>query len=337
MLLFEHRDAGAHRAPSGHRDHPDDPSRIEAIEAALAAHGWPGLRRRAAPSAGEADLLRVHTPDHIARIAGLSAGGGGAIDADTFVVPGSYMAACNAAGAACALARALMAGEDTAGFSVTRPAGHHAEPDRAMGFCLFNNVALAAQTAIAEGSAERVAIIDWDVHHGNGTEAVFRRRADVLVAGIHQAGLFPGTGAVGEAGVGAGLGYTLNAPVPAGSDGEVWLSLLEHVIVPVVREFAPALILVSAGFDAHREDPIGGCRLETDDFGQMACHVRDLARELGVPVGAVLEGGYNPPALAASVLATVRALDGAGEADSIAPDPIVTPRIAAHVGHFWTL
>jgi acetoin utilization deacetylase AcuC-like enzyme len=230
-----------------------------------------------------------------------------------------------------------MAGEDTVGFSTTRPAGHHAEPDRAMGFCLFNNVALAAQTALAEAGADRVAIVDWDVHHGNGTEAVFRRRADVLVASIHQAGLFPNTGPVGDAGTGAGLGFTLNAPVPSGSDGEVWLSLLEYVIVPAVRAFAPALILVSAGFDAHRADPIGGCRLETDDFAQMACHVRDLGRELGVPVGGVLEGGYDPPALAASVVATLRALGGEGAAESIAPDPIVTPRIAAHVGHFWSL
>ena len=133
------------------------------------------------------------------------------------------------------------------------------------------------------------------------------------------------------------LGYTINIPVPRGSDEEVWLSVLEHVIVPAALEFDPQLVLISAGFDAHRADPLGDCLLETESFAKMACHVRDLARSAGAPVGAVLEGGYDPDALADSVLATIRALSGDGETDSIAPDPLVTSRVAAHVGHFWTL
>jgi acetoin utilization deacetylase AcuC-like enzyme len=206
-----------------------------------------------------------------------------------------------------------------------------------MGFCLFNNAAVAAELAIRELGARRVLIIDWDVHHGNGTAHVFRRRPDVLYASIHQAGLYPGTGAVADVGSGEGVGYTINAPVPKGSDEEVWVSVLEHVIVPAGSEFGPDLVLISAGFDAHRDDPLGGCRLEAGSFAQMACHVRDLARQAGAPVGVVLEGGYNPAALAESVAATISALDGAGEAESIAPDPFVTSRVAAHVGHYWTL
>jgi acetoin utilization deacetylase AcuC-like enzyme len=236
------------------------------------------------------------------------------------------------------MVRALIAGADAAGFCAVRPSGHHAGPSSAMGFCLFNNVAIAAELAIHELGVQKVLIIDWDVHHGNGTAEVFRRRDDVLVASIHQAGLFPAsTGALSDSGSGPGAGYTINIPVPRGSDEEVWLSVLEYVIVPAALEFGPELVLISAGFDAHRADPLGDCVLETESFAKMACHVRDLARSAGAPVGAVLEGGYDPDALADSVLVTLRALSGEGEADSIAPDPLVTSRVAAHVGHFWTL
>jgi acetoin utilization deacetylase AcuC-like enzyme len=182
-----------------------------------------------------------------------------------------------------------------------------------------------------------VAIVDWDVHHGNGTADIFRHRADVLFASIHQAGLFPGTGAVNDVGSAEGLGYTINVPVPSGSDEEVWISVLEYIVLPAAAEFQPQLVLVSAGFDAHRDDPLADCLLEASSYAQMACHVRDMSASLGAPVAAVLEGGYNPRALAESVLATVAALDGHGQAESIAPDPLVTPRAAAHVGHFWTL
>jgi acetoin utilization deacetylase AcuC-like enzyme len=230
----------------------------------------------------------------------------------------------------------MTAGAQT-GFSALRPAGHHATRDEAMGFCLFNNVAVAAQLAIEELGVRRVMIIDWDVHHGNGTAELFRRRADVLYASIHQARLFPGTGEAADLGSGRGRGYTVNVPVPKGSDDQVWISVLEHVIVPVALEYRPELVLISAGYDAHYADPLGGCELEAASFAQMTCHVRDVAAEVGAPVGAVLEGGYHPPALAESVVATIEALCGEGEAESIAPDPLITPRAAAHVGHYWTL
>ena len=180
-------------------------------------------------------------------------------------------------------------------------------------------------------------VIDWDVHHGNGTAEIFRHRPDVLFCDIHQAGLFPGTGALADGGSGPGRGYTVNLPVPAGSDEEVWLSLLEHVIVPIGLEYRPELVLISAGFDAHEADPLGECRLQSSSFGRMACHVRELGAALDAPVGAILEGGYDPAALAESTVATIAALQGRGAADSAAPDPLVTPRVASHLGHRWTL
>ncbi|HEY2650471.1 MAG TPA: histone deacetylase [Solirubrobacteraceae bacterium] len=337
MLYFRHASSLEHDPRALVPEHPDAPERIEAIEAAMAGADWLGCELRSAPPATERELELVHTPEHVRAIRDLCAAGGGRVDADTFVGEPSYRAALYAVGGASALVRALVAGEASVGFCAARPSGHHAEPERAMGFCLFNNVAIAAEVAIRELGVERVLILDWDVHHGNGTAETFRHRRDVLFASIHQIGLFPGTGAVGDAGSGDGFGYTINAPVPSGSDEEVWLSVLEHVIIPAALRFDPGLVLVSAGFDAHRDDPLGGCRLEAGSFAQMACHVRALAEQLGAPLGAVLEGGYSPPALAESVLATIAALEGDGEAESIAPDPLVTSRIAAHVGHHWAL
>jgi acetoin utilization deacetylase AcuC-like enzyme len=337
MRVFEHTASLEHDPRVLSPDHPDVPERIEAIEAVMTAAGWPGCERVKAPAAEDRELELVHDPGHVHWIRELCEGGGGQIDADTFVGEASFQAALHSSGAACAMVRDLMSGEATTGFCAVRPAGHHAERDRAMGFCLFNNVAVAAELAIRELGAARVFILDWDVHHGNGTAEIFRRRDDVLFASIHQAGLFPGTGALTDAGSGAGLGYTINVPVQSGADEEVWLSVLEHVILAAAAEFRPELVLISAGFDAHRDDPLGGCLLERDSFAQMACQTRDLARACGAPVGAVLEGGYDPAALADCVLATIEALDGAGESESIAPDPLVTSRVAAHVGHFWEL
>jgi len=337
VLYFRHASSLAHDPSMLLPGHPDTPERIVAVERALEAVAWAGCEVREAPAATEAELRLVHDPAHIARVAKLASKGGGLIDPETPVTSGSYDAARHAAGGACALVRALLCGEDRAGFCGLRPSGHHAEPDRAMGFCLFNNVAIAAELAIRDLGVERVLIVDWDVHHGNGTAEAFRRRSDVLFASIHELGLFPGTGPVSDAGSGAGLGFTINAPVPKGSDEEVWISVLEYVIVPAGLEFRPELVLVSAGFDAHQDDPLGHCRLEAGSFAEMARHVRDLADQLNAPVGAVLEGGYDPAALAGSVVGTVGALAGDAKPDSIAPDPAVTPRIAAHVGHFWSL
>ena len=317
--------------------HPDTPERVLTLEAALADARYLGWEQRAAPPASEAQLELVHSASHVQGIRELCLAGGGEIDADTYVGEASYRAALHAAGGPCAMTAALLAGESALGFCGVRPAGHHAERDRAMGFCLFDNVAVAAEFAIRELGIERVFVLDWDVHHGNGTAEIFRRRDDVLFASIHQSGLFPGTGPLGDVGSGAGEGYTLNLPVPAGSEGGLWLSLLEHVVLPAASAFEPELILLSAGFDAHRLDPLANCRLETADFAAMACHLRDLAVRLGAPLGAVLEGGYEPNVLAECALATLAALAGEGEAIEAAPEPLLTSRAAAQFGRYWPL
>jgi len=203
----------------------------------------------------------------------------------------------------------IIDGPVSKGVALLRPPGHHARPSRAMGFCLLNNVAIAAAHARARG-IERVAIVDWDVHHGNGTAEIFRRRSDVLFASIHQAGIFPGSGPLEDVGSGEGEGCTINLPVPAGSEEELWLSLLEHVVLPAAAAFEPQLVLVSAGFDAHAADPLAGCRLRTESFARIACLVRDAAAAIGAPLGAVLEGGYEPRVLGECVQATLDAFAG---------------------------
>jgi len=317
--------------------HPDTPERLYAIERALSARDWLGWERRQASAAGERELELVHSASHVSAVRELCASGGGAIDADTFVGKASYRAALHAVGGACAMTEALMAGEAQVGFCAVRPSGHHAEPSRAMGFCLFNNVAIAAEHAIRDLGARSVFVLDWDVHHGNGTAEAFRRRSDVLFASIHQAGLYPGSGPLSDVGSDEGEGYTINLPAPAGSEEDLWLSLLEHVVLPAAVAFKPDLVLVSAGFDAHREDPLAGVRLETSSFGEMARHVRSMAESAGAPLGAVLEGGYEPDVLAACVVETLAALAGSEPPATAASEALLTSRAAAQIGHYWPL
>jgi acetoin utilization deacetylase AcuC-like enzyme len=333
LLYFSDPSSFEHDPREAMPGHPESPPRLVAVERRLEAEGWLGWERRPAPAAGAEELELVHTPRHVAAIRELSEAGGGAIDVETYDGPSSYRAAAHAAGGATAMARALLAGEAKAGFSALRPPGHHAEPEVAMGFCLFNSVAVAAAAALAD-SASRVLILDWDVHHGNGTEAIFRERDDVLLITIQQELIWPGTGLAEDAGAGTGEGFTINLPVPEGSGYDVFLSLLDRVVAPVAGEFAPDLILVSAGFDAHLDDPLAGLALTAEDFGQMAVEVRELGARIGAPVGAVLEGGYSPPALADSVAATMRALGGAGE-PTAAPETAVAAEAAERVARFW--
>jgi len=313
-IYFSHPACLEHDPAGQMPGHPEAPRRLQAIERRLEASEWLGWERRPAPAASEDDLELVHSRRHVEQIRDLCAAGGDAIDADTYAVEASFQAALHAAGGACAMARALLAGEAPVGFCAVRPPGHHAEPERAMGFCLFNNVAIAAELAIRELGVERILVLDWDVHHGNGTVEAFRHRADVLVAGLHQEGIFPGSGSIADTGSGPGEGCTINLPLPAGSEEELWVSLLEHPILSAASSFEPQLILVSAGFDGHRDDPLANCRLEAESFARMARLVREFGAAHGAPVGAVLEGGYEPEALATSVEATLRALAGEGEA-----------------------
>ena len=318
--------------------HPERPARITAIEQELDRRAYVGYERRAAPEATHEALYAVHDEAYVERIRSLAEGGGGFLDsfATTVVGAGSWEAAVRGAGGACAMVEALVAGEAAVGFCGARPPGHHAASDSTSGFCLFNNVAIAARHALDSLGARRVFILDWDVHHGNGTNDLFRASDAVLFASIHQWGIFPGTGPLHDVGVREGQGFTINLPVPAGSGEDAWVSLLEHVVIPAAGEFRPDLVLISAGFDAHRADRQGNCLLDTESFAEMARHVRALGRDVGAPVGAVLEGGYTLDALAASVAATMEALAGHEPPDSIAPH-FLTGRAASHISHYWTL
>lgn len=312
-LLFRHAASLEHDTGS----HPENAGRIRAIERSLDDAGWPGVELVDAPLATREMLERVHDPAHVARIERFCEGGGGMIDADTVATDASWEASLRGAGAVAEGAERLLSGESDFGFSVMRPPGHHAESDRAMGFCLFNSAAVGAAHAIASCGAERVLILDWDVHHGNGTAEIFDASSEVLYASIHQSPLYPGTGMAGEIGTGPGEGYTVNLPVPPGAGGDQFLALVEHVVAPVARSFRPGLILISAGYDAHADDPLANCELSTADYADLTAAMRDLGRELEAPVMACLEGGYAPDALAASVLATVRALGDDAPARSV--------------------
>ena len=211
--------------------------------------------------------------------------GGGDLDADTVMSPGSYDAALHAAGGACAMVDELLAGNAPFAFCGMRPPGHHAERATAMGFCLFNNVAIAAQHALEQG-AERVLVLDWDVHHGNGTNDIFHSRDDVLFASIHQSPLYPGTGPLSDAGSGAGRGLLAEPAGAAGLRGATRSCRSSSTSSrPAAREFRPGIVLVSAGYDAHRDDPLASCELEDGSYAALAACVRELAAELGAPVG----------------------------------------------------
>ncbi|MET0972128.1 MAG: histone deacetylase [Thermoleophilaceae bacterium] len=330
-LYFSHPACLEHKTG----EHPERPARLEAIETELDRRGWLGYERREAPPAPLDALTAVHAESYVEAVRSRSATGG-TMDEETVLSPGSYHAALHGAGAACAMVDALLAGEARAGFCGIRPPGHHARRDTTSGFCLLNNVAVAARHALDALGARRVFIVDWDVHHGDGTHDVFRASDTVLFASIHQSGIFPGTGPLHDVGSRAGEGFSINLPVPARSDQDTWVALLEHVVVPAAIEFRPDLVLISAGYDAHRDDDHGGCDLDAGSFAEMSRHVRALGEQVGAPVGAVLEGGYALDALVASVVATMEALAGDEPPDSVAPD-FLTSRAASHIAHYWTL
>ena len=212
-------------------------------------------------------------------------------------MPGTYGAALRACGGAVALVDALLGGAAAVGVSALRPPGHHAEAARAMGFCFFGNVAVAARRATSAHGLSRVMIVDWDVHHGNGTNDIFHADADVLFLSIHESPLYPGTGPASDVGSGAGEGYTVNLPVPGGSGDAVYRSLIEHVACGLIRSWEPELVLVSAGFDAHRDDPLATCRVTEAGFAGMTASLRRACDGVGAPMGLVLEGGYDLGAL----------------------------------------
>jgi acetoin utilization deacetylase AcuC-like enzyme len=320
--------------------HPEQPARIVAIERELEVRGWLGFALVLSPAVDRSTLGAVHPVRYIDEIAAVSARGGGQLDLDTVMSPRSFEAALHAAGGAVALVDMVVSAEVPTGFSAHRPPGHHASQARAMGFCLFNNIAVAARHALDRLGIERVMIFDWDVHHGNGTSDIFYATDEVLFVSIHQSPLYPGTGSASEVGRGPGTGYTVNLPVPPGSDDSSYLSLVEHVVSPLARVFEPQLLLISAGYDAHVEDPLAECHVTDAGFAAMTLAVRRVAAEVSAPLGFVLEGGYALRALARSVAETLSALSGplrALDGDSIRVAPIASAARERLEPHWGTL
>ena len=313
--------------------HPERAQRIPAIEAAV---DWSRVERVEAPAAPEEALLAVHPREHLDFVRGLAERGGGMVDMDTVVSAGSWEAACHGAGGAVEMVDRLVGERSaSAGFCGLRPPGHHAERARAMGFCLLNNVAVAARRARDAHGVSRVLIVDWDVHHGNGTQEVFEADADVLFVSLHQWPLYPGTGAATETGTGSGAGHTVNLPVPPGSGDEVFVSHLAHVVAPLARAYEPGLILVSAGYDAHADDPLADCAVTDAGYAAMAGTLAALAGELGAPIGAVLEGGYDLDVLARCVPVTLDALGADAPSAADVPRHPLTDEALGRVARWW--
>jgi acetoin utilization deacetylase AcuC-like enzyme len=297
LLLVTHELSLHHRTPRGH------PERIERVTAAVA-----GLRGVAtdvidlvAPRVDRDLLEQVHASDYIDDFHAFCTSGGGSIDADTFAVPATWDAALHAAGGGPAAVNALDRGAADTAFVAVRPPGHHAERQQAMGFCFFNNVAITA--AYLRSRGERVAIVDWDVHHGNGTQHTFYGDPEVLYVSLHEFPFYPGTGWVTEVGSGPGAGTTVNIPIPAATPNASYLGAFERIAIPIITEFAPDWILISAGYDAHRSDPLGGLMLASADYASMAAALAAIVPTRHIV--SFLEGGYDLDAVAESARCTV--------------------------------
>jgi acetoin utilization deacetylase AcuC-like enzyme len=301
------------------RGHPECPQRLDAIEKALRQQGLLQRCRPIAPRPIEdAELLRCHSLGYLHTVRRDGAYGRSELSTgDTAIGEHSEDVARLAAGGVLAAVDGVLEGSLANAFAAVRPPGHHAEPERGMGFCLFNNVALAARHAQAVHGLERVLIVDWDVHHGNGTQAIFWSDPSVFFLSLHEWGNYPGSGAADERGEGAGAGTTLNCPLPPGSDGATVLAALEEALLPAATWFRPQLVLVSAGFDGHQLDPLGRFQLSSADYGALtACCLAVAASHAGGRLVSVLEGGYNLGALGESSAAHVAALlEAAGPAD----------------------
>jgi acetoin utilization deacetylase AcuC-like enzyme len=304
-------------------EHVENAQRLEAIISHLEETGLNKQLTLIKPRAASVEeLALVHSKEHISHIQEVADKGGGWLDPDTVMSADSYEAALYAAGGAIAAVEAVMEGKAKSAFALVRPPGHHATRSRAMGFCLFNNIAIAAEHALAQYKLERVLIIDFDVHHGNGTQETFYDRPEVTYISTHEYPFYPGTGDVGETGSGAGRGTTVNIPLPAGCGDSEYLMVFEQVIVPAARRFKPQLILVSAGYDNHWVDGLALMQVSVSGFGEMARVINGLAGELceGRLIF-TLEGGYNLRALAASIKATFDVLLGKTSID----DPLGQP------------
>jgi len=297
--------------------HPETADRLRAIRRGLTKRH--GVEYREGFAADRAAVTAVHEDDYVDGVEAFCADGGGTWDADTVAVEETWEAALASAGLACWAAEEAIGGADgrETPFSIGRPPGHHAEFDEAMGFCFFNNAAVAAQHAIDHTDVERVAVFDWDVHHGNGTQDIFYDRSDVLYASVHERGLFPGTGDVLETGGPDARNTVLNVPLPGGGGNDEYAAVVDDLLAPAVDRFDPDLFLVSAGFDAHRHDPISRMRVSTEGYGHLTDRVRSIADDTDAALAFVLEGGYGLDALADSVGMVHEVFDGR---EPVAPD-----------------
>jgi acetoin utilization deacetylase AcuC-like enzyme len=288
------------------RQHPERPARLKAVLDALMGAEFAALERRDAPCAELAQIARVHPMAYVEQVLGAIPPQGIAhLDGDTAVSPGSGEAALRAAGAVCAAVDAVMAGEASNAFCAVRPPGHHAEPTIPMGFCLFNNVAVGAEQARAVHGLKRVAVMDFDVHHGNGTQAMFESDPDLFYASTHQSPLYPGTGHSSEHGV----GNIVNAPLPPMAGSAEFRAAMTRIVLPALADFAPDFLIISAGFDAHRDDPLASLNFTEEDYAWVTTELMGVARACCAGrVVSALEGGYDLRALGASAAAHVRAL-----------------------------
>ena len=299
-LLYSHPHFLDHDTRPGH---PERPERLRQIVAQLETTGLAARCTRPEwQQATRAQIERVHRASYVEAITNLAARGGGRPDPDTVVSTASFDVAQFAAGAACDAVKRVLAGEDRTALCLLRPPGHHALADRAMGFCLLNNVAIAARAAVDEHALERVLVVDWDVHHGNGTQDIFYADGRIGYFSIHRWPFYPGTGATDETGAGAGLGATRNLPIEFGTPRDDYHQRFRRELEDFAARIKPQLVLVSAGFDSHQEDPIGSLGLEVEDFADLTKYVLDVASvHAGGRVVSLLEGGYNPQRLAESV------------------------------------
>jgi acetoin utilization deacetylase AcuC-like enzyme len=301
--------------------HPERPERLEAARAGLGKAALSLSRLALDPrDATDDELTRVHGEDYL-RLLGRAAGKHGHFDGDTYFGATSVAAARRAAGGAVALVDSLIDGDAGFGLALLRPPGHHARPDTAMGFCILNNVAVAAAHARARGK-DRIFVIDWDVHHGNGTQEMFYDDPSVLYVSLHQYPFYPGTGAVDETGKGEGRGYTVNVPLGQGATDAVYLAAFERILLPILEQYDPDLVLVSAGFDAHSRDPLAQMSLSEGAYARMTeLLIERLPRGAEGRLGIVLEGGYDLGALSASVAATLGALEPGARSELVLGKP----------------
>jgi acetoin utilization deacetylase AcuC-like enzyme len=321
--------------------HPERPDRIAVLLPLLraAAERYPMLPPRAA--SGD-EIALVHDPAYVEEVAATEHKARFAFDADTPTCPRSYAIACLAAGGVLVLLDAVMARQIDNGFAIVRPPGHHAERKRAMGFCLFNNVAIGAAYLRRRYGLQRILIVDWDVHHGNGTQHIFEHEAGVLYVSTHQYPYYPGTGAMDEVGRGAGEGYTVNLPFPAGFGDADYAEAFVRIIEPIAHQFEPQFVLISAGFDAHARDPLGGMLVTETGFRFMARSMLGIAREhAGGRCAAVLEGGYDLRAIQDSTTEVLNELYGSEESVPVLGQPTksrqLIERIKAVHSRYWRL